>query len=91
MGVIDFYKLNSNGEEFRETIKNYNKLVSLEEHLLAGGLGSIIAETIVDGGLSTQLKRIGLKEYIYAYGGRENIQKKCGIDVDSVIQKISNY
>ncbi len=92
IGVIDLHQLKPLSKEFKKNISQYKNLVSLEEHILDGGLGSIIAETIVDNDLPVKLKkRIGLSDYIYAYGGRENIQKSCGIDTSSVINKIDEF
>ncbi|MEM4259551.1 MAG: transketolase C-terminal domain-containing protein [Candidatus Pacearchaeota archaeon] len=84
VGVIDIYRLKPLNPDLTNNLMRYKKLLSLEEHLLDGGLGSIIAETIVDNDLPLKLKRMGLKDYVYAYGGRRNIQKLCGIDTDSV-------
>ncbi|MFC1682200.1 transketolase family protein [Nanoarchaeota archaeon] len=90
VGVIDLYQLKPLPKDLKEVLKKYKTVISLEEHILEGGLGGIIAELIVDDNLSIKLKRIGLKDYIYAYGGRENIQKICGIDIDTVIRQIEN-
>lgn len=88
IGVVDIYRLKPINPQLVETLSKYHQVVSLEEHLLDGGLGSIISETITDNGLMTGLKRIGLRGYVYAYGGRENVQKAYGVDVDSVIKEI---
>ena len=49
---------------------------TVEEHLLAGGLGSAIAEVFVDYGVQIPLKRVGIRDkYYYTYGGRKNIQE----------------
>lgn len=49
-------------------------ITTVEEHLLAGGFGSIVAEYLVDHGLNIPLKRIGIDdEYFYKYGKREDI------------------
>jgi len=87
IGVIDVYRLKPINPKLSEALSNYHQIISLEEHLLDGGLGSIISENITDNKIPVNLQRIGLKNYIYAYGGRENIQKVCGIDIDSVIEK----
>jgi len=84
IGVIDLYRLKPVSHELKDILSKYKQIISLEEHLLDGGFGSIIAEVIVDNNLSVKLKRIGLKDYVYLYR-RDNIQKKCEIDVDSVI------
>jgi len=88
VGVIDIYKLKPINPEIIRVLSKYKKIVSLEEQLLDGGFGSIISELITDNFLQLRLKRIGIKDYIYCYGGRENIQKQCKIDDDSVIKEI---
>ncbi|MBU0894647.1 MAG: 1-deoxy-D-xylulose-5-phosphate synthase [Nanoarchaeota archaeon] len=87
IGVIDIYRLKPISTDLKNTLAKYKAIVSIEEHLLDGGFGSIIAEIIMDGNLNTKLKRIGLKDYFYIYG-RENIQKRCRIDVNSVVEEI---
>jgi transketolase len=89
IGVLDLHQLKPISEEFKKNMSGYKNLVSLEEHLLDGGLGSIIAETIIDNNLLVNLKkRIGLVDYVYAYGGRKNIQELYKIDEKSVINEI---
>ncbi|MFC1809671.1 transketolase C-terminal domain-containing protein, partial [Candidatus Omnitrophota bacterium] len=91
--VVDVYILKPlNKESLLNEIKGVKKIVTLEEHLLNGGFGSIIAEMIVDEGLQISLKRCGVNDkYYYAYGGRENIQKLCGLDQDSIVKNIVSW
>ena len=89
IGVIDLYRLKPVSPDLKKVLSNYKTIISLEEHILDGGLGSIISEIITDNDIKVRLKRIGLTKYVYAYGGRENIQKICGIDADSVVNQIS--
>ena len=94
VGVIDLYRIKPIEPKFEEELFNYDGLVSLEEHLLDGGLGSLVSEIIMDSdkwGMDLRLKRIGLNDYIYAYGGRKNIQQICKIDADSVHRTILEY
>jgi len=85
IGVIDLYRLKPIHKKFIECLKRYNYIISWEEHLLAGGLGSILSEIITDYDLPVKLKRIGIDDrYCYIYGGRKNIQKKTNIDVETV-------
>lgn len=93
IGIIDIYKLKPIDQELVKILSKYRKIVSLEEHIIDGGFGGIISEIITDNNLQVKLKRIGLRDYIYCYGGRENIQKYCKIDANSVIREIEkiNY
>lgn len=88
VGVIDLYRLKPIHKKFVECLSKYKYVISWEEHLLAGGLGSIISEIITDNDLSVRLKRIGVDDcYHYLYK-RDNIQKKMNIDMRTVIREI---
>jgi transketolase len=92
-GVIDLYRLKPlNIDGLLTQISHCKRLVTLEEHLLIGGLGSAVAELLVDSGVSLPLKRFGVQDaYIYAYGGRENIQRLCNIDIETVTWTIVEW
>ena len=60
VGVIELFQLNPINFEFKEELARYKRVVSLEEHLLNGGLGGIVSEIITDNDLPIKLKRIGL-------------------------------
>ncbi len=92
VGIVDIYRIKPiNQDLLKETLKKYKKIISLEEHVLEGGLGSIISEVITDNNLDLKLKRIGLEGYTYEYGGRKHIQKQYGIDIESVINKLKKF
>ena len=88
VGVVDLYRIKPLNPDIKETLWRYQSILTLEEHLLDGGLGSLISEYVADQQMPMKIKRVGLKDFIYAYGGRENIQKVCGIDVDSVTKEV---
>ena len=88
IGVIDLYRLKPLGDALFEAFSKFKTVISLEEHLLNGGMGSALAEEFIDRRLQVALKRFGINDkYVYAYG-RKYIQKLCGIDEDSVIESI---
>lgn len=67
-------------------------LVTIEEHTMNGGLGSIIAEAGVDAGLRLPLLRLGLgDDRLYAYGSRESLHAAAGLDCGSVVQRIAAW
>lgn len=45
-------------------------VVTMENHVITGGLGSAVAETMAEGGISTPLHRIGLPD-TYAHGASQ--------------------
>ena len=93
VGIIDLYRIKPINQELLFTsLENAKRIVTLEEHLLIGGLGSAVLETLADSDKTIPVKRIGIQDkYLYAYGGRNNIQSICGLDKDSVTKTISEW
>ncbi len=91
--VIDLFCLKPiNKELLLELLKNSRSLVTLEEHLLAGGMGSAVVEILSDHDVKIPTLRIGQDDrFVFDYGGREVIWEKYGLDVSSVTQKISSW
>lgn len=63
-------------------------VVTLENHVTEGGIGSLMAEIIADHGLGKKLLRLGLKD-TYAHGGsRPYLMKYYGLDAMSLVKGI---
>jgi transketolase len=60
-------------------------VITLENHTVMGGLGSIVAEIMAEAGLGKKLIRLGIKD-IYAHGAsRPYLMREYGIDAMAVI------
>ncbi len=93
-GVIDIYSIPADPHLLSSKISKAKKIVTLEEHFLAGGFGSMICEIICDCGMKAPVMRIGIpmkKKYCYKYGGRKEIRKFYGIDEKTVLKKIDEF
>jgi len=92
-GVIDLYRLKPINEELLlQAIEPSERLITLEEHFITGGIGTAMAEILADRGKSIPLKRFALPDkYYYAYGSRSNIQSICGLDPNRVTQEILSW
>lgn len=91
--VIDLYRLKPvNVKLLLKYMKQSQKIVTLEEHLIHGGLGSIVSEVVTDNSVNLPLKRLAIPDkYCYTYGGREAIRKTIGLDTNSVVKTILNF
>ncbi len=75
-----------------EIIKKTQRVVTLEEHTLNGGIGSIIAELMVDSSIRRPVKRIGISDgKLYAYGLRDNLRLQRGLTSDQIVTNIANW
>src|SRR6056297_689384 len=69
--------------DLAEKIKN---VVTIEEHVLAGGFGSAILELICDNGLSgCRVKRVGINDVFVEHGSQNELRKDYGIDASAVV------
>ena len=85
VGVIDIYRLKPvNMKGLAELMYKYTFAVSLEEHLLNGGLGSIISELITDLDLPLRLRRIGIDDQFTYFYKRQNIHRELAINKERV-------
>lgn len=93
VGVIDLFRLKPMNEKLLiRYLKASRTLVTLEEHLLAGGMGSSVVEILSDHNCKIPTLRIGQNDqFVFDYGGREAIWEKYGLDVPSVSEKVSNW
>ena len=83
IGCLDVYRFPIDGPQLSRLISGCEKIVTLEEHFLAGGLGSAVVEALSDAGQTIpKLYRVGIKgdaPYSYTYGGRNLIREDYGI------------
>ena len=93
VGVVDLYRIKPVNEALLfQVVGRTPRIVTLEEHLLSGGMGSSIAEIFVDHGVTTPMLRIGQDDrFVFDYGGRQVIWKKYGLDVPGISSKILRW
>ncbi len=71
--------------------EDYDIVVTLEEHMRTGGLGSAVLETAADAGCfgKAKLLRIGIDDcYAEPVGSTAYLRKLYGIDADSVVEAV---
>ena len=92
-GVIDLYRLKPvDGPALIDAIGDADRVVTLEEHSLIGGLGSLVAEVLADCARPTPLLRLGLPDqFVYKYGSREWLQAEAGVDLNSAVKSILKW
>ncbi len=91
--VVDLFRIKPiNSPLLIEHLASANKIVTYEEDYLIGGMGSAIAEIMVDNKIFKPVLRIGQKDtFVYDLGGREAIWEKYGLDVQGATQQILDW
>lgn len=72
-----------------EHAKRYGKIVTLEEGVLAGGVGSEVLEILDDAGLLQQcaVLRLGIPDEFVTHGDKKLLFRDLGLDTDAIVKK----
>ncbi|WP_336792984.1 transketolase family protein [Pantoea anthophila] len=74
-------------QQLRNLLNHYPAVVTVEEHNVNGGVGSLVAEVLAEGGCSIPLVRLGIADGEYAIAGdRATTRARHGIDASSVVK-----
>lgn len=65
-------------------------VITLENHTIVGGLGSIVAEIMAEAGIGKKLIRLGLQDTFAHGASRPYLMKKYGLDATALIAGIEN-
>ncbi len=76
-------------KEFLKFASGVSYLVTVEEHSVLGGLGSMAAEELFNAGVLKPLIKIGLEDcFAKGYGTISIVRKENGIDARSIVTRI---
>ncbi|MFA7599249.1 MAG: 1-deoxy-D-xylulose-5-phosphate synthase [Bacteroidales bacterium] len=94
--VFDMRFLKPLDEEILHFVcQNYQYIISIENGTVIGGLGSAIAEFILQHNYKVTFKRMGIPDKFVEQGNIEELHHECGIDTDkikeTILQLIRNH
>lgn len=62
----------------------FKHIITIENGVIAGGLGSAVLEFMADHGYTPFVKRIGVPDQFIEHGSIPELYKLCGMDADSI-------
>ncbi len=68
---------------------DHEAILTLEEHSLAGGFGSAVAEVVSDAGLKLRVERIGVPGVLVQHDSQEKQRALFGITAESVAARVA--
>lgn len=89
--LVDVFRFPFDEDAMMRLISGYERLVTVEEMLLQGGLGSAILEAMADCGVMKPVKRLGVDVrhgYPERYGSREYHLAHSGLSREEIIAAI---
>lgn len=73
----------------REVAENYERIVTVEDGVRNGGLGSAVTEWLNDNGYLRPVTRLGLPDSFVEHGTVEELRKIVGLDKESIRRSIN--
>ncbi len=75
-----------------ECVAHYAKrcslLVTFEDHVLAGGFGSAVLESLAEQGIDTPVVRIGWPDQFIEHGKVESLRAKYGLTAEAALERV---
>ncbi len=79
----------------RECVALYGQrcglLITLEDHVLAGGFGSAVLEAANELGLSTPIVRVGWPDEFIEHGKQDDLRRKYGVTAEGAMVKAESF
>jgi len=71
-----------------EVGKNFRRIVTVENGVIQGGMGTAVMEFMIENGYAPQVKRIGVPDRFIEHGTIPELYRLCGMDVESITKVI---
>lgn len=85
VGVIDMHTIKPiDKEAILHAAKMSGNLITVEDHNILGGLGSIVADVLVEAGVPARLKKIGIPDTFVEFGYPEELYPYYGMDANGI-------
>lgn len=78
-------------EILKEVAERFNRIITVEDGMRTGGLGSAVVEWMSDHGYHPQITRLGLPDEFVEHGTVEQLQHIVGIDAEGIAKAINKY
>lgn len=90
-GHFDMRFLSPIDEEMLHNVfKNYNKILTIEDGSIIGGLGTKIAVFKNNHGYNNTLNSLGIPHRFISHGDIDSLYKVCGYDVDGIVSAVNS-
>ena len=73
-----------------EVFTKFNKVITLEDGCIMGGLGSAVLEFMADNNYQAQIKRLGIPDKFVDHGTQEELYAECFYDANAVITTVKS-
>ena len=68
--------------------RSFKTVITVEDGVRNGGLGSAVAEFMADKGYTPRIKRIGIPDRFVEHGSIPELYNLCGMDAESIVNEL---
>lgn len=91
-GVIDMHTIKPvDRDAILAAAKTTGRIVTVEDHNILGGLGSITADVLMEAGVPARLKKIGIPDTFIPFGYPEEIYPYLGFDAAGIAGTVRKF
>ncbi len=73
-----------------EVFKKFNKIITVEDGCIEGGMGSAILEFMADNNYKAQIIRLGIPDRVIEHGEQPELWAECGYDAQGIATQVRN-
>ena len=77
-------------EILHEVFKNFDKIITVEDGCLMGGMGSAVLEFMADNKYNSTVIRLGIPDKVIEHGTQQELYKECGYSTNDIISTTRN-
>ena len=71
-----------------EVASRFSRIITIEDGVRNGGLGSAVTEWMSDHGYTPQITRMGMPDHFVEQGTVQQLREICGIDIESIKRQL---
>lgn len=87
--VLDMHTIKPiDREAILKAVSDTRRILTVEDHTIIGGLGSAVAEVVVESGKGCAFKKLGVNDTFAPIGLHEDIMSILGIDSNGIIEAV---
>ena len=72
-----------------EIASRFSRIITIEDGVRNGGLGSAVTEWMNDHGYKPHITRMGMPDYFVEQGTVQQLREICGIDIESIKRQLT--
>jgi 1-deoxy-D-xylulose-5-phosphate synthase len=73
-------------EMLHEVFSRYNKIITVEDGTIVGGIGSAILEFMAQHQYTATVKMLGIPDRIVEHGSQKELHRECGYDAQAIVE-----